>query len=78
MEDREKIVRLNIEYYKKLFEKHPDETQRQMLMRYLVEELAKQNPPTHVTARRQVPRGARSGRLDQATVKRRVAAAKAR
>jgi hypothetical protein len=78
MEDREKIVRLNIEYYKKLFEKDPDETRRQMLMRYLDEEQAKQTP-SRVTARRQVPRGARSpGRLNQATVTRRVAAAKAR
>ncbi len=41
MEDAAEIVRLNIEYYKKLYEKDPDETRRQMLMRFLDEEQAK-------------------------------------
>jgi hypothetical protein len=41
MEDAVEIVRLNIEYYKKLYEKDPDEPRRQMLMRLLDEEQAK-------------------------------------
>ena len=62
MEDREKIVRLNIEYYKKLFEKDPDETRRQMLMRYLDEEQVEQNAKsfnssTTRSARRAIPEG---------------------
>lgn len=41
MEDAVEIVRLNIEYYKKLYEKDPDESRRRMLMRLLDEEQAK-------------------------------------
>jgi len=41
MEDREEIIRLNFEYNKKFLEKDPDETRRQILMRYLDEERAR-------------------------------------
>jgi hypothetical protein len=41
MEDQKEIVRLNIEYYKKLYEKDPDEVRRQMLMRHLDEKQAR-------------------------------------
>jgi hypothetical protein len=51
MEDRDKMVRLNIEYYRKLYAKDPDETRRQMLMRYLDEEQARwSRSPSRVTA----------------------------
>jgi hypothetical protein len=80
MEDREKMIRLNLEYYRKLYAKDPDETRRQMLMRYLDEEQARwsslvaERTPSRVTARQQRPeRAIRKRPARSATVKERAA-----